>query len=88
MSDSVVCNVYSCSKKDEMYLYVREDVEPEELPDNLKAVLGALRKVIKLELDEDRKLAREDVKSVMSGLKDKGYFVQLPPQTVKPEKLN
>lgn len=80
---SINCNVYRCSKKDEMYLYVRDNMDIDELPANLTAVLGSLTHVMDLSLTPERSLAREDVAAVMTALADKGYFVQLPPTFVE-----
>ena len=79
VSESVDCKIYRCSKKDEMYLYIREDYDLEALPSNLTAVLGSLTHVMDLTLTPERTLARENVESVMAGLNDTGYYVQLAP---------
>lgn len=77
------CLIYRCSKKQEMYLYVphQEDEAKclDDLPDGLKALTGRLEKVMELELDPGRKLARADVKAVMTALLEKGFYLQSPP---------
>ncbi len=76
---SVDCLVFRCEKRQEMYLYVREDMPLEELPENLLQLTGNLVEVMGLELDANRKLARVDVTAVITDLKEKGFHLQLPP---------
>ena len=78
------CHIYRCSKKEEMYLYLSEEQEPESLPEELLKLVGQLTHVMDLELSEERKLARVDVCDVMNALKDKGYFLQMPPSDLIP----
>ncbi len=77
------CVIYRCSKKDEMYLYVPDTGNEEELlktlPAGLLQTTGELTKVINLILTPDKKLARVDVKDVIKAINEKGYFIQLPP---------
>ncbi len=77
----VNCQVFRCSRKDEMYLYVHSDKKVDELPEKLIKLVGQLAYVMDLELTEERKLARVDVVEVMKSLndEDKGYFIQMPP---------
>ena len=77
------CVVYRCGNKEEMYLYVPDVGDDaaglKDLPAGLLQITGELTKVMNLVLSAERKLARVDVNEVMSALKDKGYFIQLPP---------
>jgi uncharacterized protein YcgL (UPF0745 family) len=74
------CWIYKSSKKDEMYLYLAEEDNFEEVPEILMARFGNPIPVMSLELDNHRKLARADVAKVMQQLKSKGYYLQLPPE--------
>lgn len=73
------CVVYRCKKQDEMYLYLRADLQPESLPEALRKRTGALTAVMNLTLTAERKLARVDVKHVMAALESRGLFLQMPP---------
>lgn len=77
------CTVYRCSKKQEMYLYLpaqdNEEVMLKALPDDLKLLTGMLTRVMQLDLSERDKLARVDVNEVRLAIKEKGFFIQLPP---------
>lgn len=80
----IKCNIYRCSSRDEMYLYIQADKTKEELPDDLIKLVKELTFVMDLELTPERKLAREDVLKVMANLEEKGYHLQLPPDPLKP----
>ena len=81
----VNCKIYRCSKRDEMYLYVLESKTIEDLPAELLALVKELTHVMDLELSPQRKLAREDVNKVMDKLEQDGYFLQMPPDPLKPD---
>lgn len=81
----VKCNIYRCSHRDEMYLYVHENKTIEDLPEDLIKLVKQLTFVMDLELTPERKLAREDVLQVIENLKEKGYHLQLPPDPLKPD---
>lgn len=67
-----------------MYLYVHEDKQLEDLPEDLMKLVKQLTHVMDLELSEERKLARVDVNQVIKALKENGYFLQMPPDNIKP----
>ncbi|NHB59500.1 YcgL domain-containing protein [Acinetobacter shaoyimingii] len=98
----MLCEIYKSSKKDEMYLYVPfiEQIEGQEPVDPLSVLSDALRQafgratfVMKLELHENRKLARANVLHVMDSIQNRGFFIQMPPEglinpnAVEPEGL-
>ena len=80
------CVIFRCSKKTEMYLYVpyQEDEESvlDNLPDGLQNLTGRLEKVMELELTPERKLARVKVENVMESIKEKGFYIQMPPDDI------
>ena len=69
--------------RDEMYLYIHEDKVLTDLPVDLIKMVKELSHVMDLELTPERKLAREDVLTVMSNLEKQGYHLQLPPDPLK-----
>lgn len=73
------CWIYRSTTRDQMYLYLGEEDNFDEVPDALLARLGRLELVMELELHPARKLARADVEKVMRSLEQRGYFLQLPP---------
>lgn len=80
------CVIYRCSKKQEMYLYVpdKEDQDDllKDLPDGLEKITGRLERVMELDLTPERKLARANANDVIAALQDKGFYLQSPPNTV------
>lgn len=73
------CVVYRCAKQAEMYLYLRTDLQPAELPEVLRQRVGMLTQVMALTLTTKRKLARVDVAAVMQQLETQGFYLQMPP---------
>lgn len=73
------CWIYKCDKREEMYLYVDSADDFSRVPDSLLAVIGNLELVMSLRLHSSRKLARADVEKVISELRHKGFYLQMPP---------
>lgn len=76
---TIECQVYRCAKQDEMYLYLRADLQPETLPEPLLRRTGRLTAVMHLALTPERKLARVDAATVRARLRTEGFFLQMPP---------
>lgn len=80
MADNmVIAEIFRCSKRAEMYLYVDKATGVDGLPDELLASLGELSPVMVLKLSEDRHLARADVERVMAAIHQQGFYLQMPP---------
>ena len=77
--DFMQCFIYKSSKQDELYLYVDKKDDFSSLPDLLINRIGKPVFVMELELTPNRKLAREDTKKVIEHLRERGFFVQMPP---------
>ena len=77
---SIACWVYSSGRKDEMYLYLAKKDAFDQLPGGLLQQFGRPKLVLELELHPGRRLAREDVHQVISSLKERGFYLQLPPK--------
>jgi uncharacterized protein YcgL (UPF0745 family) len=73
------CYVYKSLKKDLFYLYVDKKDDFSSVPEELLWNFGELKFVLQLELAPERKLAKEDSRKVIESLREKGFFVQLPP---------
>lgn len=80
MSQLIDCWVYRSPKKDEMYLYLAQQDDFACVPEPLLQRFGQPQFVMQLSLSPQRRLARVDVKDVMSALRDQGLFLQMPPQ--------
>ena len=79
------CFVYKSLKRADTFVFLRERDAFELLPKALADSLGPLNFVIELALSPERKLAREDVDTVIANLRGPGFHLQLPPP---PEGLN
>lgn len=73
------CVIYKGPRKADTYLYVEREDDFERVPASLLDLLGPLQKVMDLELSPDRRLAQADVGEVMDALRERGYYLQLPP---------
>ncbi len=76
------CTVYRSRRKRETYLFLPRDADPRDLPDELLALVGRLEAVMDLELTPERRLVRADARTVMAALREKGYYLQLPPPVI------
>lgn len=76
---TIDCAIFRCGRQEEMYLYLRSDRKPEDLPEALLKLTGRLVHVMDLSLNAQRRLARVDVAQVIERLAQGGYFLQMPP---------
>ena len=79
----MICNIYRSDTKVGMYLYLANDKQMDDLPEELLKLIGKYTHAMELDLSDKTKLANEDIKKVKSNLKDQGYHVQLPRDIVK-----
>ena len=70
-----------------MYLYLRKRDDFACLPDELAKRLGRLDFAMQLELDKNKKLARENIVTVMDNLEKQGFHLQMPGDTAIDEIL-
>lgn len=76
-------SAYRSPKKEELYLYVLQEVGLEELPNEFFVMFGEPEHVIDFELTVDRKLPRADAKEVLEEIEAKGFYMQMPPNEVE-----
>ena len=87
MTDPVNCTVFRCSKQLEMYVYVLDSQNTEELPAVLLKKMGELTEVMTLSLTAESKLARAKPEKVIKALVSDGYYLQMPPPAVIDPKM-
>jgi uncharacterized protein YcgL (UPF0745 family) len=75
----MLCQVYKSLQRAEMYLYVEKTNGLASVPEALLKRFGEPEKVMLLLLDGKKKLARADVELVREGIRDKGFYLQMPP---------
>jgi uncharacterized protein YcgL (UPF0745 family) len=80
VDENLPCWVYRSPRKQEMYLYLAQEDDFDSLPEALLQQFGEPVLVIELELNPERRLARENVEIVMCNLRTKGYHLQMPPR--------
>jgi hypothetical protein len=71
--------IYKGSRRAETYLYVAEENNFKDVPAELLQAMGKLELVMELDIDEQRKLARVEAKTVIKSVQKMGYFLQMPP---------
>lgn len=72
------CSIYKSRQKADAYLFIPQNGALKNLPDSLLQALGKLEHVMDLSLTAEKKLAQNDVRSVIKTLKLQGYYLQLP----------
>jgi hypothetical protein len=74
------CFVYASLRKTDSYLWLPQRDDFDALPESLVLLLGELRFVLEVRLDDQRKLPIEDTEQVLEHLRTQGWHLQLPPQ--------
>ena len=70
--------MYRSAKKTDTYLYLLEQDNISVLPNDLRNLLGKIEYTLELNLAKTRKLANAEVDQVISSLRTRGYYLQLP----------
>jgi uncharacterized protein YcgL (UPF0745 family) len=78
-NENRLCEVYRCSKKEGMYIYVDKKEGLEKLPDSLRQQTGKMVFAMGLVITPDKKLARALAKDVLSAIEVQGFYLQMPP---------
>lgn len=76
----ILCSIYRSSKKEGMYVYVDKNEGLERLPESLLKVFGKPQFAMTLLLKPEQKLARVDREDVIKGIREQGFFLQMPPK--------
>lgn len=63
-----------------MYLYMVKEDDFNPVPPGLLERFGTPEFVLQLDLHRGRKLARDDVETVMINLVNRGFHLQMPPK--------
>lgn len=74
------CTIYRSSRAEYTYLYLREDLDLDDVPETLLKLLGDPQPVMDIDLAERTSLAKENIEAVRLSLADPGYHLQLPPE--------
>lgn len=79
----MITYIYKSRLKDEIYLYIAKKDDFSTVPQALYDSMGKEPVfVMQVDLGAERKLARENVETVMKNLKQQGFHLQMPPQAL------
>ncbi len=73
--------IYKGCKKRDSYLYIEIKDDFSRVPEMLLTTLGRLEFIMELELNPEKKLARANIRQVMSALSDDGFYLQMPDES-------
>ena len=71
------CFIYRCNLKPDMYIYLAEEDNFENMPREIYNTLGIVEFSMELDVTPETKLAREDINTVIGNLKEHGFHIQL-----------
>lgn len=74
-----ICSIYRSPRKSGMYLYVERSEALKRVPEALLEAFGPPQLAFDIVLTPSRKLAREDIETVLANLDKQGYHLQMPP---------
>lgn len=75
----MLCEIYKSLKCDQTYLYIEKKDDFSQIPLALLESFGTPRWVMTLCLNRRKTLAATEPDMVKSSIKQKGYYLQLPP---------
>lgn len=75
--------IYKGHKKQDSYLYIEQEDDFSRVPEILITALGKLELVMTVDLSSEKKLARADIKQVISALQEDGFYLQMPNESEK-----
>lgn len=71
------CFIYRCNLKQDMYIYLVEEDNFENVPKEIYDTLGIVEFSMELDITPETKLAREETAAVLNNLKEHGFHIQL-----------
>ncbi len=72
------CFIYRCNLKPDMYIYLAEEDDFDNIPRDVFNTLGIVEFAMELDITADTKLAREETTTVINNLQEHGFHLQLP----------
>ncbi|TDO16518.1 MULTISPECIES: YcgL domain-containing protein [Halomonas] len=77
--DKLLCEVFKSARQEQLYLYVDKRQGLVEVPEALLERFGTPLSAMTLILTPERSLGRALATDVMAAIRDKGYYLQMPP---------
>ncbi len=75
----MLCTIYKSARKAQTYLFINKRDDFTDVPEPLMKTFGTPQLVTILNLATKDKLAMADIDKVKANLKEKGFYLQLPP---------
>lgn len=77
--NKLLCEIFKSPRKEEMYLYVDKRQGLTEVPEVLLERFGKPISIMTMILSPEKPLARAKVEDVMAAIREKGFYLQMPP---------
>ena len=75
----LLCQVFKSPRMEGMYLYVDKREGVERVPEALLARFGKPQPAMTMILSPEKRLGRAAAAEVMQAIRDKGFYLQMPP---------
>lgn len=75
----LLCQIFKSTRHEEMFLYVERARGLDAVPAPLLERFGRPESVMMIMLDPERALARVSMAAVIEAIREKGYYLQMPP---------
>ena len=79
-TEAIRCTIFKGKREPELYVYVPWKAGEVNIPEDLRTRMGALTEVMTIMIAPGKKLARARAESVLMDIREKGYYLQLPPE--------
>lgn len=79
MNEKIICSIYRSSRHEGMYLFVDKREGLTRVDEQLSKRFGKAVHAMDLLLHPERKLAHAEIGEVMIAIREKGFYLQLPP---------
>lgn len=77
--NKIICEIYRCSNKEGMYVYLARGDSLNQLPELLRKRAGNMELAMTLMITPEKKLARTKASEVLAAIKNQGFYLQMPP---------
>ena len=84
--ESMTVTAWRSPKRADTYLFIPAELPFEELPEALQAQFEGAEAFYTFELDSAREMPQADAQQVLTALRERGFYLQMPPPPSLPEK--
>lgn len=79
MKQHLIVEIFRSSKQNGMYLYVDKSIGLKKIPEELMTRFGKGISAMTMLLTNESKLSRAKPENVIKGIREQGFYLQLPP---------